>query len=86
MCVKRQLVCAADRNVDGKMKYFKTKHYDNCLKRHHVFHKGEEVIIGKMGQFMNFFTKKIQKYDATPDDVNDIEIDPDLYLQDTDEM
>jgi hypothetical protein len=40
-----------------------------------------------MGQFMDkFFTNKIQKFDTTPDDVNDIEIDPDLYLQDTDEM
>ena len=89
VCKENKLVCAADRNSDGKLKYFKTKHYDNCLnfKRHSVFHKGEEVTIGKMGQFMDkFFTNKIQKFDTTPDDVNDIEIDPDLYLQDTDEM
>ncbi|VDI79792.1 Hypothetical predicted protein [Mytilus galloprovincialis] len=66
ICKEIKQVCAADRNNEGKIKYFKRKHYDKCLANSGSTSLKPKVV-GQMQQFMKtFFSKQSQENTDTP--------------------
>ncbi|XP_052072200.1 uncharacterized protein LOC127710411 [Mytilus californianus] len=79
ICKELKLVCAADRNNEGKIKYFKRKHYDKCLANGTTSLKPK--VVGQMQQFMKaFFGKQSPENTDTPTQDIDTELDPDLSI------